>query len=242
MINNKDIREYEKKGFFVIKNFLSKSEIINCSKSLKIYALKYKPKKNRKINFTKNDMVNSIHDLEKWIWTKKLRNKFKKKYLVENILGSKPKNFGSEYFAKPSKYGLESPPHQDNFYWCVNNNKGITVWISLDKANKKNGGVYYYEGSHKLGLLEHKPSFAPGSSQTIKSLIKIKKYKINIPQLEPGDCIIHNALVVHGSKKNNSNLSRRGITLRFIPYGSKILNYMKKDYEKSLKKQILERI
>ena len=57
------------------------------------------------------------------------------------------------------------------------------IEITLNRANKKNGGVYYFEGSHKLGLLNHKPSFAPGSSQTIKSLRKLKKCKINIPKL-----------------------------------------------------------
>jgi len=242
MININKIKQYENKGFFILKNFLSNTELKNCLKSLEIYVKKYKPKKNRNINFTKNNTVNSIHDLDKWIWTKNLRNKFKKKYSLEKIVGSRAKNFGSEYFAKPSKYGLESPPHQDNFYWCINNDRGITVWISLDKANKKNGGVYYFEGSHKLGLLSHKPSFAPGSSQTIKSLKKLKKYKISMPQLNPGDCLIHNSLVVHGSKKNNSSMSRRGITLRFIPYNSKILLYKKKTYEKSLKNQIIERI
>lgn len=242
MINKKQIQEYEEKGFFVLKKFLSKIEIKNCSKSLEDYAKRFKSKNNRNINFTKNNTVNSIHDLEKWIWTKNLRKKFKKRYLIKNIIKSEPKNFGSEYFAKPSKYGLESPPHQDNFYWCVNNNRGITVWISLDKASKINGGVYYYVGSHKLGLLKHKPSFAPGSSQTIKSINKLKKYKIVIPKLNPGDCIIHNSLVVHGSKKNNSNKSRRGITLRYIPFRSKILSNSKRDYEKSLKKQIVERI
>ena len=241
MINNKQIQEYEKKGFVVLKKFLSKIEIKNCSKSLEDYAKRFKSKNNRNINFTKNNTVNSIHDLEKWIWTKNLRKKFKKKYLIKNIIKSEPKNFGSEYFAKPSKYGLESPPHQDNFYWCVNNDRGITVWVSLDKANKKNGGVYYFEGSHKFGLLPHKPSLAPGSSQTIKSLRKLKKCKKSIPNLNPGDCIIHNSLVVHGSQKNNSNTSRRGITVRFIPYGSKILNKQKKNYEKSLMKQILKK-
>lgn len=242
MINNKDIREYESKGFIILKNFLSKNEVINCSKSLEDYAKRFKSKNNRNINFTKNNTVNSIHDLDKWIWTKNLRNKFKKKYFLDNIIGSKVKNFGSEYFAKPPKYGLESPPHQDNFYWCVNNDKGITVWISLDKANKRNGGVYYFEGSHKLGLLNHKPSFAPGSSQTVKSFKKLKNCKKTIPKLNPGDCIIHNSLVVHGSKKNNSNISRRGITIRFIPHGSKILNNKRNNYEKSLKKQIVERL
>ena len=45
-MNNKEIvQEYQNKGFFVLKNFLSKDEIKNCSKSLISYAKKYKPKK-----------------------------------------------------------------------------------------------------------------------------------------------------------------------------------------------------
>ena len=69
MINKKQIQEYEEKGFFVLKKFLSKIEIKNCSKSLEDYAKRFKSKNNRNINYTKNNTVNSIHDLEKWIWT-----------------------------------------------------------------------------------------------------------------------------------------------------------------------------
>ena len=49
MINKKQIREYENKGFFILKNFLSNTELKNCSKSLEIYSKKYKPKKIEKL-------------------------------------------------------------------------------------------------------------------------------------------------------------------------------------------------
>ena len=220
----------------VIKNFLTTNEITNCINSLTNYSLKFKRKNKRDINFTRDGKINSIHNLEKWIWIKKLRSKFPKK-LLEKLLCGKTKNFGSEYFAKPAKSGLGSPIHQDNYYWCVNNDKGITIWIALDNADSKNGGVFYYEASHKLGLLEHKPSFAPGSSQTIKNKSKLKKLKKITPKLKSGDCIIHNAMIVHGSNKNLSTKSRRGITLRYIPKYSKILKKLKVNYEKSLIKQ-----
>ena len=110
----------------------------------------------------------------------------------------------------------------------------------MDKAEKK-WRRYYYSGSHKLGLWNTNPLFS-GSSQTVKSLKKLNKCKIITPTLNPGDCIIHNSLVVHGSKKNKSKISRRGITLRFLPFKSKVLNKNKKYYEKSLKKQIKSRM
>ena len=46
-------------------------------------------------------------------------------------------NFKCELFAKPSKIGIMSPPHQDNYYWCLKNGKSLTFWIALDKSNKK---------------------------------------------------------------------------------------------------------
>ena len=27
------------------------------------------------------------------------------------------------------------------------------MWVALEKSDKGNGGVFYYNGSHKLGLL-----------------------------------------------------------------------------------------
>lgn len=161
-------KDYDKNGFVVIKNFILKPEMANAKKKLKSFSKKYKTIKRRNINFS-NKKINSIHDMDDWIWVKKLKRKKNLRNLVSVLMKSNPKNFGSEFFAKPAKVGLKSPAHQDNFYWCINNQRGLTIWISFNKADKNNGGVYYYSGSHKLGLLKHKPSFAPGSSQTVSS-------------------------------------------------------------------------
>ena len=230
------LNKYNKKGFIIIKKFLTKNEIKKCTKNLEYYASTFKRKNKRDINFTKDGKINSIHNLEKWLWIKKIRSKFPKS-LLEKLVGKKSKNFGSEYFAKPAETGLAAPIHQDNYYWCLDNELGITAWIALDKVDKKNGGVFYYEGSHKSGLLKHKPSFAPGSSQTIENKLKLKKFTIVTPKLNLGDCIIHNAMIVHGSNKNISKSSRRGITIRYVPKDSKINKSQKKNYEKSLNKQ-----
>ena len=82
-------------------------------------------------------------------------------------MNDKLSNFGAEVFAKPAVVGMSVPIHQDNYYWNLNNAKGVTVWIALDKSTKKNGALFYYKSSHKLRLLKHKNSYTPGSSQKI---------------------------------------------------------------------------
>ena len=154
--------------------------------------------------------------------------------IASKILNCKIKEFGAEVFAKPAKFGLRSPVHQDNFYWNIKSNKGITIWIALDPSNKKNGSIFYYEKSHKLGLLPHNPSYAPGSSQKVSNLKHLRKFKKVFPSLKIGDMLIHNCLIAHGSERNFSKFDRMGLTLRYIPSNSKFNLANKKKYEKSL--------
>ena len=175
-------KKYEANGFVVIKNFISKTEMKKAKKQLLLFSKKYRSKK-RNINYT-NKKINSIHDMDSWNWIKELKKRKNLKKLISNLMNCKPKNFGSEFFAKPALIGLKSPAHQDNFYWSINNQKGLTIWISFNKANRSNGGVYYYSGSHKLGLLKHKPSFAPGSSQTISNKKKLKNLEKKSPEFK----------------------------------------------------------
>ena len=144
----------------------------------------------------------------------------------------------SELFAKPAKYGLPTPIHQDNYYWCFKNSNALTVWIALDKVSKSNGGICYYEKSHSLGLLKHVPSYAKGSSQKISNKKILKRCKKVFPNLYPGDALIHHSLIAHGSGRNMSNFSRRGLTLQYKAKNSKIDKKLKMNYEKQLKKQI----
>ena len=238
---------FEKYGFVKINNLLSASEIKIIKKDLEDFKDKQQNILSGKdINFTNDGSINSIHTMDSWKWTKKIQNDKRLKNLAEVFLREKPDNYGAELFAKPAKTGMASPPHQDNFYWGINDANAITVWIALNKSDKKNGGVFYYKGSNHLGLLEHKPSFAPGSSQTIKYPEGMKFFEKKIPSLKPGDCIIHNVLVVHGGEKNLSNMPRVGWTIRYKSKKSyrdtKIADNHKKDLAMQLKKRNNARI
>jgi ectoine hydroxylase-related dioxygenase (phytanoyl-CoA dioxygenase family) len=76
----------------------------------------------------------------------------------------------------------------------------------------------------------------------IKKNLKLKKLKKSYPSLNPGDCLVHHSLAVHGSNKNHSNNSRKGITFQFVNFHSKIDIIRKTKYERSLKKQIQSRV
>lgn len=245
IINNKKIqsfkKEYDAKGYAVVRNIFDKTDIINAGDDLEnSFLISLNNFKGRDINKTKNNIINSVHFMNNWKWSKKLKNNKILKKISKVLLEDNIEDFGSELFAKPAKVGLASPMHQDNYYWCVDNAKGLTIWIALDDSNKKNGGVFYYEKSHHFGLLEHTQSFAPGSSQTLKYQKSMKYLKKTIPNIKRGDCIIHDCLVVHGSSKNSSQHARRGLTVRYIGKSSKVDVIRKKRYETDLKNNIVK--
>tara|TARA_B110000444_G_scaffold90697_1_gene85703 strand:- start:44039 stop:44788 length:750 start_codon:yes stop_codon:yes gene_type:complete len=235
-------KKYSNDGFIVIRNFLNSETIDEINNDLEKFVSKYiKSFKTREINFLDGNIINSIHNLSKWKWTSKIRSDIRLRKLVKNLLGESIVDFGAELFAKPAKTGLAVPEHQDNYYWCLNGNNAVTVWIALEKSNKANGGLYYYKKSQKLGILEHISSQTPGSSQMIKHPDSMQFFKKELPNLMPGDCMIHNCEIVHGSTANKSNNSRRGWTLRFRAKSTEIDKEKKKRYESDLNSQIKKR-
>ncbi len=235
-------KQFDKNGFVLIPSLLSRDEVTTIKDDLEKYKVKQSNiLKGRDINFTSNGDINSIHYMDNWKWTKKLQNTARIKKLAKIFLNEKPVNYGAELFAKPAKTGLKVPPHQDNYYWAIDDANALTFWISLDYSNKKNGGIYYFSGSNKLGLLEHEPSYAPGSSQTIKYPEGMKVFKKVYPSLKPGDCVVHNVLVVHGSEKNKSNMPRSGWTIRYKSNKSKKDIYQEERYLRELKMQMRKR-
>jgi len=128
--------------------------------------------------------------------------------------------------------------HQDNYYWNLISPNALTIWVAIDRANKKNGSVDYLIGSH-LRLYKHKASYAPGSSQKVKDITQLKKrFKMKSFNLEVGDCLVHHSQIIHGSKKNFSRKSRRGFTIQMMPQSAKVDEKKLKKYQQSLSKQI----
>ena len=185
-----------------------------------------------------------IHSFHK-ISDSKVINNFsnQKKFfnITEKLINEKSKFRKCEFFAKPSAIGIKSPPHQDNFYWCLKNGKSLTFWIALDKSSKSNGAMYYYNGSHKLGLVNHVASNIKGSSQTVKNKKILRKFKKFTPSLNPGDALIHDSHVIHGSTENNSKNNRMALTMQFQSNKCRIDNRKQKVYLNSLNQQIKRR-
>jgi len=236
---NNQLNQYKKNGYVVLKSIFKKKDIQKLKNDLSEYLKNDLNTFNKKdINYIpKTKIISSIHNLQKCLIIKKLSKNKNIKKIAKIFIGEDIKEFGAELFAKPKKKGAAVPDHQDNYYWNLNKDNGITMRFALDKSSKNNGNIYFYKGSHRVGIQPHKPSFVRGSSQEINHKYILKFFKKFTPSLNEGDLLIHHSAVIHGSKKNNSNFPRMGLNLRYIPKKSKINLYKKKIYDLELKSQ-----
>ncbi|MAE65899.1 MAG: hypothetical protein CMJ18_16635 [Phycisphaeraceae bacterium] len=116
-------------------------------------------------------------------------------------------------FAKPARHGSVTPAHQDNVFQCWDPPEALTITVAVDPSTCDNGPLVCQKGSHRLGLLPHRPSGVMGFSQMLIDPLDTGKWPEVELCLEPGDISRHATETVHRSGPNGTDQSRRQIAV-----------------------------
>ena len=224
-ISNTNINFFNINGFLVIKNFFSKTDINIISDELNKIINQYN--KNIYLYYTRSK-------INKKLILNRIENFYENNKKIKNILDKKLKNtiyqiIKSKVYLFKDKVNVKSPgavgfePHQDLTIWnnMYNIKEFITVAVTIDKSNKKNGCLEISPQSHVLGELAKFEKAIP------LRIVKKLKWKKLISY--PGDIVIFNDKTAHRSDSNLSLKPRRMLFLTFndMKYGNKIKKYFK---------------
>ena len=234
-------------NFVIIRNFFSQNTLREIKSEIKkLEKMDLNKRDKHYVYDSKNKKIlSSIHNIHLYSkFYKNLINECGLKDIIIERYGSRSKRiFNSSLFAKPKTHGLPTKIHQDNAFFNLKKGEALTCWVALDISNKKNGSLFYYKGSSELGLQKHISEGNLGASMTVKQsaqfLKKIKKYKKVYIHAKPGDCVIHDALVIHGSENNVSTANRRAVnfsissldkvdSIKFKAYKDKLKQFLNK--------------
>ncbi|HXW60611.1 MAG TPA: phytanoyl-CoA dioxygenase family protein, partial [Myxococcota bacterium] len=227
-------------GFVVLKNSIPPELVQSVHDELLIAVAEDRiTDKLRDIHFFSDGEISSAHNLIKYIPSYGLLQTLPNilavaKYFFGEISVTQ---FNSSYFGKPKLQGLETRAHQDNAFFCMEPADVVTCWLPVSFARKENGCLYYYPGSHRMGNLEHVPEGNLGASMCIPDVLLIqaeKKFSKIYIELELGDCVIHNALVIHGSEANKSNCNRDAFNFSIASKYAVRNNQLYESYQKKL--------
>ncbi len=231
-MRNKISKEFDKKGFVIVKNLLSKSEIkliysqlnsvintiikshkFNISKNKNLdYKYLFLKRKNPEVKSRFYNMLKYLDSLSSLSSSKKILN------IIKYLLNSKTVfMFGQRFRLDHSEDQNNVPLHQE-----LNNisNDFVLMWIPLVDVSKKTGTLCIIPESHKYGHLMYKDSKKVAQVHKvgiIKNIMNDKekknynnpivkklfnKKRIHHVCLKPGDAIFFKPYLFHGSTPN----------------------------------------
>lgn len=133
--------------------------------------------------------------------------------------------FYDQLFVKEPGTAHPTPWHQDQPYWPVKGWQVTSVWIALDTIDRSNGAVEFIAGSHNWGVSYRPTPFRKGheikfSDSSLAAIPDIDgnraQYDVRWWKMEPGDCLVFHAMIVHGAPGNDTpGTRRRGLSLRY---------------------------
>ena len=239
-------REFQQDGYVLIPGFLSQEEVTEISKNFNRVIDEVVPKMPSNIVFyegtespeTLKQLID-LHVHDSFFNEVLTQSKFKD--IAEFLLDDEVIGKTLEYFNKPAKIGKPTPPHQDGYYFMLDPNVAVTMWMALEPADDENGSVKYVKGSHLKGMRPHGRTTTLGFSQAITDY-GTEEDQANLVNMaaKPGDLLIHHSLTVHLAGANKSETrSRKALGLVYFGKSAKEDLVAKAAYQKRLEAERL---
>ena len=115
-----------------------------------------------------------------------------------------------------------TPWHQDQFYWPLETERTITLWMPLVPVTPEMGLMEFASGSHRLGFLG---DFAIGdeSQAEFERLVRERRLpRAPTPALAPGDASFHSGWTLHSAPPNRSVTLREAMTVIYFADGTRV--------------------
>jgi ectoine hydroxylase-related dioxygenase (phytanoyl-CoA dioxygenase family) len=149
---------------------------------------------------------------------------FAKKFaqIAADLLGvEKVRLYHDQALFKEPKGG-HTPWHQDQFYWNLDTDKTVTMWMPLVDISAEMGTMKFVNGSHQNGLLEN-ISISDESEEVFAKHITENNLQVSQPEyMNAGDATFHTGLTIHGASANLSETMREVMTIIYFADGTRI--------------------
>lgn len=206
-------KTYQADGFVVIRGFLSTDELGDLMNNLDRYIRDVVPRLPDGDAFyddkTRPETLKQMNRIQQDAFFQEYLRHPRWTTTAERLLGEAAWVHGAEWFNKPPNTNHATPPHQDNYYFCLTPPQVLTMWLALDTVDEENGCLRYLKGSHRRGLRPHNRTTTLGFSQGISDYgDEDRAQEIPIPAV-PGDVLIHHGNTIHRADANRSTSRHR---------------------------------
>ena len=215
MSSNTDqlLEDYRQNGFAVVRQFLDDVQLQELKDQLDRYICEVVPGLSAEKAFYQDrdrpETLKQLTEMQDDSFFEEMRHRPQWVDLATRLLGAPALAKHPQWFNKPPGLDHPTPPHQDNYYFCLPPNVSITLWLAIDPVNEQNGCLRYLPASHRQGLREHDASNVLGFSQGIVDYGDQERAREEQIFCEPGDLVIHHGEVIHRADPNRTRDQQR---------------------------------
>jgi phytanoyl-CoA hydroxylase len=212
--------DFDRDGFAIVRQFLSRADWDELSNNLDRYIREVVPTLPDSDAFyvdkTRPETLKQMQHMNGVTFFRDYTKHAAWVTLARTLIGDEGNADAPEWFNKPPGTESPTPPHQDNYYFCLKPPNVLTIWLALDPVNEENGCLRYVAGSHLRGIRPHARTGVLGFSQGITDYGPDDLAREVPIHLQPGDAVVHHGNTIHRAEPNRSaSRHRRAFAMVF---------------------------
>jgi phytanoyl-CoA hydroxylase len=134
--------------------------------------------------------------------------------IVSELLDADVDVFQSMFILKnPGAWG--QPWHQDSYYFRMDQQPQVGLWLALSAATLANGCLSVLPGSHTLPVQVHGPDNRPGANHGYTEIPDVDESGASPVEMNPGDLLVFHSYLLHKSVDNLSTDRRLAMVYHY---------------------------
>lgn len=236
-VNQNQIQEIKDNGCTLIRTLANSEEIAFFRPVINEAAEKYNTEKRKleeRDTYSKAflqimNLWQVDEDVKKFVLAKRFAK------VAASLLGVKNVRIYHDQALFKEAGGGHTPWHQDQYYWPLDTDKTITMWMPLVDLDKSMGILEFAEKSHQNGK-DLAVKISDESEEYFDNLVQEKGFNIFSPEsMKAGDATFHTGWNLHKAPANNSKKMREVMTIIYFADGAKVTEPEHENQAKDLK-------
>lgn len=233
-LSNHNINEFSEKGHTLVHEVLTKDEIDAYRPVIVGAADRYNTEKRKleerdtygKAFLQIMNLWQVDEDVKTFVMAKRLAK------IAADLMGVENVRIYHDQALFKEPGGGPTPWHQDQYYWPIDTNNTVTLWMPLIDIDVDMGMLTFASGSYTKGaIFNHEIS--DESESAFDDYVKEKQFEISRAQtMQAGDATWHRGFTIHNAPGNNSDKMREIMTIIYVADGARITPY-KNEWQKN---------